>query len=76
MFGGLPDDAVFADDAGGLWWLGRGGRLGGRRALTLRTGTHYMFRPTHLRNYNMNFGHLFIDDILSAYIAMQVAPFS
>jgi hypothetical protein len=31
-----------------------------------------MFRPTHLRNYNMNFGHLFIDDILSAYIAMQV----
>ncbi len=32
-----------------------------------------MFRPTHLRNYNMNFGHLFIDDILSTYIAMQVA---
>jgi hypothetical protein len=37
-------------------------------------GTHYMFRPTHLRNSNMNFGHLFIDDILSAYIAMQATP--
>lgn len=42
--------------------------------ITHRTGTHYMFRPTHLRNYNMNFGHLFVDDILSAYIAMQVTP--
>ena len=62
---------------------GRGGEEGVRiviinesmvAIITHRTGTHYMFRPTHLRNYNMNFGHLFVDDILSAYIAMQVTP--
>lgn len=44
---------------------------GARAGFADDAGTHYMFRPTHLRNYNMNFGHLFIDDILSAFIAMQ-----
>ena len=87
MFGQLPADvgAVFADDAGEIavgdteednelaHWSVVAFKYHTETAYIYFPGTHYMFRPTHLRNYNMNFGHLFVDDILSTYIAMQVA---